>query len=848
MINPEPELTIKSSNVDELGYNLQWSRFRKVKSFEINLPLTGILLLDGRSGIGKTTIFEAISFALHDNGGNDIYPRSEKASKKKKDSTWVQLTFPDGLTIYRQRRPNLLRVGGRGVDLTDASAQSYLNRIVGSLNNWLVGGYLRQWELCAFFTMSSDDKLSLIQRISTSDQFTRDISPEQFDLLLNKTHERILALSKLQELEMQVKVCAEMYMRVYNGCSDEVKSQNLWSPEITASHLQTYNAINLKDLLSKAKTQSYVKANSLRSMISETQIQIASINENNKQRERLEKMLDKNEKDLEEYPDDIADEISLCERELNDITEQINLAKRTERRSQLLSAKTQIQQRLDVIPDEISKYTSSQLDQFDRILSGSSIEYIEDQLKELILLKEYRQKLVLYQKYQNTLFNVNNLQKQLESYPKESVSNLIEEITRKIWTLNIQKKKLTCPTCSTSLQLTDGKLTPLDHVHDQVVEKEGDLNFQKSRLQQNEVIFQQRFHVEKSLKLAQDQLAITQVVINLPSKPKLIDFNHDIDYTINQLNESKKSRNSLPLSIDVSSILIERKKLTNTYERNRLKSDIESISKELNNLVGSENEMIDTKIIESNRNSIITKLSKLRIKHTHRATLLAAKEQLMVQLKNYPRKDSCHLRVQKLQDELDMIIRDFETFEKDINAQIQLTQLSELYNQHSQYNSLHQDSIKRLMALQKIKSTLITAEYIILDTVLTEINNTIAEVLDILFINPISVTIRTLRQLKTDDRIKPQINCQIISEGSECSSIMGLSGGERIKVSLALAIAFSKFSDAPFFILDESLSTLDAVTKESTIKMLRHYLPNKLIMTVNHDTTVGVYNSVISLS
>jgi len=335
-------------------------------------------------------------------------------------------------------------------------------------------------------------------------------------------------------------------------------------------------------------------------------------------------------------------------------------------------------------------------------------------------------------------------------------------------------------------------------------------------------------------------------VIDTPPKPKLIDFTFNIDMTINQLNESKRLRSSLPPGL--TNTKDEREKLNHTQERNRLKADIVSISKELDNLVGNESKEINTKVLELNRDKVSLKLSELRTKNTRRATLLATKEQLVIQLKNYPHKDASGLDIQKLETELESIMTDSNILEKDINAQIQLGQLSELYNQHSQYNTLHQDSIKRLMALQKIKSTLITAEYIILDTVLTEINNTIADVLDILFVNPISVTIRTLRQLKTDDRIKPQINCQIISEGSECSSIMGLSGGERIKVSLALAIAFSKFSDAPFFILDESLSTLDAVTKESTIKMLRHYLPNKLIMTVNHDTTVGVYNSVISLS
>lgn len=832
MIDSTTQLTVTSSNVSGPYYNLQWSRFRKIKSFQVDLPSTGILLLDGISGIGKSTIFEAISFALHDDAGNKCYPRDEKSSKKKPDSTWVQLTFPDGLTIYRQRRPNLLKVFGRGVDLVDASAQSYLNRIIGSLNNWLVGGYLRQWELCAFFTMSCDDKLNLIQKISTSEQFTRDISPEQFEILLNKTHERIVALSRLQELEMQVKIYAEMYMKIFNVCSDEVKAQSLWSPEITASYYQKYKVSNLNDLLPKIRYETNQQCNMIRSEISKAQIQIASI----KERDRLQEMLNINEKQIQE---DNSSLIQEYEKMLNDINEQISLAKRTERRSQLLLRKSEIQNKLDLIPLDVSKYNWNQLENFDKILKGPTIQTIDEQLIELELLRQYRINLGFYNKYQTVI----KLEEQLNSYPKESVNYLIEEINQKLWALSMQKKKLICPSCSSSLQLTDGKLET--HCNIEIAENLNDLNMQKSKLLKDEALYQQSFHIAESLKTSQNQLKLGPIIKEQPIKPKLVDFKFDIEMTINQLNESKRLRLTVPENIKIDE---EKNKLMYTQERNRLLTDITNLNKELDTLSENSELTVDTKILEIKRDTIGLELKDLRNKNTLRATLLGKKEQLLNQLSNYPNRDELPIDIIKLQEELSLTLTKSENLEKEINAQIQLTQLSELYKQHSQYSTLHQESVKRLMALQKIKSSLITAEYIILDTVLTEINNTIAEILDILFINPISVTIRTLKQLKTDDRIKPQISCQIISEGSECSSIMGLSGGERIKVSLAMAIAFSKFSDAPFLILDESLSTLDAVTKESTIKMLRHYLPHKLIMTVNHDTTVGVYNSVISLS
>lgn len=847
-----------SENDSRPGYTLRLSRFRKIKNLEVTLPPDGIILLDGRSGIGKTSILEAISFVLYDDAGNTCYPRNERASKKKHGPTWVELTFPTGLIIYRQRRPNLLRIldVNQNIDLMDDSAKFYINRIFGPLNNWLVGGYLTQGELCAFFSMSSDDKLNLLQQIPVLDKSSGMIvNAEIFGTQLNRTVEKISVISRqIQEVDMQVKIYFEMYMRLYNQCTEEIRSRKLWTSEETSELLQKYQVFSTgnyyQELISKIKTQSYSNCQLIRSQISEAQIQVAKNNESMKQRFQLQELLKNNEIQLENFSEDNSENVSRYEKDLIDINEQISLAKRTERRSQLLAAKTEVQRRLDLIPNETSKYSWSDLDKYDKILSWPTIEQAEEQLKEIILVKEYQQQLEIYQKYQNTLKQVENFQRQLDSYPKDSVNDQIEDITKKIWMLNLQQKKLTCPKCFISLQLNDGKLDFMDTcLNDEHIEGLSltDLTIQKSKYQQIESQYQQRGHVEKSLDLAQKQLASLHSV-DLPPKPKLADYNsYQLDGLVAKLNEIKKSRESLPLDLNVK---IEREKFTFSQERARLIHDIESISKELTGLTYGQNEPIEIKILETRRSEITLKLSELRSQEIRRATLLATKEQLLNQLKSYPERSTSKLEmeIENLKSELETIIQKSEKLEQDINAQIQVSQLVELYNQHNQYQKVQQELTQRSMAFQKIKATLITAEYIILDNVLSEINRTIEEVLDILFIEPISVTIRSLRQLKTDDRIKPQINCQIISDGAECSKITELSGGERIRVSLALAIAFSQFNNAPFFILDESLSTLDALTKESTIKMLKKYLPNKLIITVNHDTTVGVYNSVMHLT
>jgi DNA repair exonuclease SbcCD ATPase subunit len=828
------------------GYILRLFRFRKIKNLEITLPPDGIILLDGRSGIGKTSILEAISFVLHDDAGNTCYPRDERSSKKKHDSTWVQLIFPNGLTISRQRRPNLLCVQDKDVNLMDDSAQCYINRIMGSFSNWLVGGYIRQGELCGFFSMSSDEKLDLLQQIETFDEESGTmVNGEMFTKRFNTNTGHISVTTKrLQEIDIQVKVHSEMYLRLYNQCTEEVRSSRLWTPEEISDLLKKYQVSTFNELLPKVRNDCYSKCQLIRSEISKAQIQVAKNKENKKQRIRLEDLLKKNEDELIIFVNDNPESIDQYEKELIDVNEQISLAKRTERRCRLLTIKTDIQRRLDLIPDEISKYTWSDLDKFDKILSGLTLEQIDEQLKEIVVAKDYQQKLVMYQRYQNALTQMNNYQQQLESYPKESVRDQIDDITKKMLMLTLQQKKLTCPKCSASLQLNDGKLDCMDVVLEDI---EGislnELNIQKSKYQQIESRYQQRDHVEKSLISAQEQL-LSLNSVDLPSKPKLADF-PNLDSYIPPLIEAKKGRESLPINIEY-----ERKKLTSAQERARLIRDIEPITKELNSLACGENQLIEVKSLEAKRSEITLKLNELRSQATKRSSLLATKGQLLDQLKNYPRKgiNKLEKKIEKFQSELDAIVKESEKFEKDINTQIQLNQLVEIYKQHQNCQVNQQELTRELMAFQKIKASLITAEYIRLDTILNGINKTIAKILNILFSETISVTIHSLRQLKTDDRIKPQINCQIIYDGSECSKISELSGGEKIRVSIALAVAFSRYSNVPFLLLDESLSTLDAVTKELTIKILRKRLHKKLIVTVNHDTTAGVYDSVMQLS
>ena len=96
--------------------------------FEL-LGNSGIYLISGDTGSGKTTVFEGIRFALYGDGGVDA--RSSDTFRSKyadaETPTYVELTFTIGDKEYRiKRSPRYMRPKSRGEGYTEAKADGEL--------------------------------------------------------------------------------------------------------------------------------------------------------------------------------------------------------------------------------------------------------------------------------------------------------------------------------------------------------------------------------------------------------------------------------------------------------------------------------------------------------------------------------------------------------------------------------------------------------------------------------------------------------------------------------------------------------------------------------------------------
>ena len=83
---------------------------------------TGIFLIAGDTGAGKTTIFDAISFVLFGTpSGNDRDPSMLRSLYAEAETdTFVEMTFEYRGEIYKIRRsPSYMRPAKRGTGMTE---------------------------------------------------------------------------------------------------------------------------------------------------------------------------------------------------------------------------------------------------------------------------------------------------------------------------------------------------------------------------------------------------------------------------------------------------------------------------------------------------------------------------------------------------------------------------------------------------------------------------------------------------------------------------------------------------------------------------------------------------------
>lgn len=817
-------------------YILELNNFYNFKYHKIEFPDFGLCLLDGPSGVGKTTIMNAIGFIL--------YEQHSKTECKPKSNTKqiisVKLTstkINDSYIIYRQMNPNLHEYSDSNGKLIDKVAQEHIINKFGSYDRWLSSTFLTHDEL-HFLTLSNDEKLKILGEIC---DLNNDKYEKYIDYIVNeiKKNENIL-----RDIESYKKNIIITYTNIYNSMNEEDINTTLWTEDEIKNIISEYNLSpdinnwmfeirkwenNARNNLLKMKEDEIIKKNNydfiknmndkLNSDIAILKIKLLNINV-------------------------VKEDIDKCAEKIKSLNNEILEIKS----NKLLEEKKYYEIILSEMTCYYPKYTISQLKIWE--------EYKGIDIKNEIFLLEQAKYFIydsqIYQKRSNLeklYLSENNKLNSIEIDKNIDFNTISERINILKYDIINYTNSLSCPSCDSKLHFNSGKLFLVDNSNrlnlHQMNEILNNLIVEEDKWKNINIIKNDIMKIEKELS------NVPIMVLN--NKNKYVDIG--LLAIENKLNKYKSI--NIPISDNGENINVENE--INNYVKYQEKLNIE---KKLEAIIS---DVKTNNIIESNKkdiNILLLEIKKLQVDYDIKLKLFNDKANINNEILNYEKQikelpiyypeklielDSC---LNYVTNTVSLRLCQFD-LQKKLRDMYILKQNLEIYEiEWNKKNEL-------IQGLYKLKITIHNAHHHILETNLEKINRKTNKILLDIFVKPITVRLSTLKQLKIDKSIKPSINLQIIYNGIEYTSIKSLSTGEKSRIRMALLFAFAKISKSPFLLLDESLTTLDHNSKEHVIDLIRKvFLKNDiskvikrkwLILIVNHEANHANYDSVYNI-
>lgn len=303
---------------------LQIVGFRCYAEYDITFDDGMIILLKGPSGIGKSTIFQAIYWCLY-GSLHHVYPTTSTSTTK------CSVTLDIGsMRIYRQKRPERLIVMHQGANHEDDVAQEIINSMFGVKDVWMSCSYLQQGTRSPLLTMSNTDKMEILNRLS----FSAD-DPEYYiakiDSYINITQ------SEFQHIQT---VFTTKQAQLTTEC-------NTFSRDMTSANLDTTKKLPKEEIpklaeLIRNKRQCIVE---LGNQLAEHQRRLGM--ENALQEEKKLVL-----KQLELIPGVSSDEITNREKEVVVLTQQLS-------NETLLGEVRRLQGEMDITNTNLNRYEKS---------------------------------------------------------------------------------------------------------------------------------------------------------------------------------------------------------------------------------------------------------------------------------------------------------------------------------------------------------------------------------------------------------------------------------------------------------------------------------------------------------
>lgn len=173
---------------------------------------------------------------------------------------------------------------------------------------------------------------------------------------------------------------------------------------------------------------------------------------------------------------------------------------------------------------------------------------------------------------------------------------------------------------------------------------------------------------------------------------------------------------------------------------------------------------------------------------------------------------------------------------KEIETDLKNVEIFKQWDKVKELRQKQEHEEMRLPVAIRLQSLIKTAEQIVFNDTLSNINLRAANYLQRFFKNDMTASLVFEGQ---------KIDIKFTLDGCE-TDVNSLSGGEFARVVLAFAIAMAEMNNIQTLMLDESFASLDADTTENVLETIKENFNGNIII-IAHQTTTGVFDQIIQV-
>lgn len=837
---------------------------------------SGIFLITGDTGAGKTTIFDSISFALFGevSGSNRPVPSVRSDFADNDTETFVELEFTHKNKKYKIRRnPAYERTKKRGEGTTKTSADAsleYDDKVISGTKNVdikieeILGinskqfkqiSMLAQGEFLKILFAESKDRTEIFRRIFDTDIYNQiakrladktRIAKAELEQLKDyfainssnivwkdgiqsvqpKDVNELFIQEILEKLQQEIKINSEQFEKCQEQISKQSDENSKMEKEITAQKDKNDKIDRCQKLQEEQKVLQEKQED-----IKQKEILIQ------KSQEIINKILPKEDKKKE-----LEKEISQKQKVLQDISEKIELGKKKEEKFK------QILELIEIIKVQFQKYSE---------LKDGKTE-LEDKIKKLqVIIKEQENKKIASENAQKIEAEWEKLSTEVLEKEKEFFREQAGILAEKL------KENEPCPVCGSlhhpNLAIKSKSVLTKEEL-DNLKEKE-----EKSR----------KTLTDATNKVTEINSKIETLIKEFGEKPdvelynkKYAEISEELEKAYNQLNDNYKKIMLKDIVIESFEYDIFKEKITNKISKEReeflkLQTQQEENKKQIDELLqkqekaqndyqntlkelGFENEEQYKKSVLNNLQIEI--FSKEIEKYKTDVTINATKlEEIQKEIKGFEKVDltakiqEFNNKKQELENMRKQQMEYHRIFENNnrilVDLQTNSKKLDSKIKEFTMVEDLSKIANGTVYGKRRIEfEQFVQASYF--DMVIIEANKRLLKMTDNRFL---------LVRKESSERVSDKIGLElevIDNYNGKRRDVKSLSGGEAFKAALSLALGLSDVIQSysggivvDTMFIDEGFGSLDTESREQAINTLNQLTDNhKLIGIISHVT------------